>query len=190
MKATFHRRRLLHSNAAAAGAIVAPCVVPCSVLGKQGAVPPGERTTLAFLGPGNRGRGLMKVFVLRPEVETVAISDRPQRPLRYDPVKVEFPDDDEANRPLDTPKRAPWRIHSASAATIDRLLSPIRKQARGGKKRRTSAKRTSKQIPIRTFADWKEVEPGFLEIDFVAHCGGSMAGSFIHSLVATDVCSG
>ncbi|MHC4180183.1 MAG: Gfo/Idh/MocA family oxidoreductase, partial [Planctomycetota bacterium] len=76
MKATFHRRRFLHSTAAAAaGAIVAPCVVPCSVLGKQGAVPPGERITLAFLGPGNRGRGLMKVFVPRPEVETVAISD-------------------------------------------------------------------------------------------------------------------
>ena len=31
---------------------------------------------------------------------------------------------------------------------------------------------------------------GYLEIDFVAHCGGSLSGSFIHSLVATDVCSG
>ena len=82
------------------------------------------------------------------------------------------------------------RLLSGSAATIDRLLSPMRNQARGGKKRRASAKKASKQIPIRTFADWKEVRPGFLEIDFVAHCGGSMAGSFIHSLVATDVCSG
>ena len=43
--------------------------------------------------------------------QLIAISDRLNRPLRYDPVKVEFPDDDEANRLLDTPKRAPWRIH-------------------------------------------------------------------------------
>jgi hypothetical protein len=82
------------------------------------------------------------------------------------------------------------RLLAVSAATIDRLLSPVRRQARGGKRRRVSAKKASKQIPIRTFADWGEVKPGHLEVDFVAHCGDSMAGSFIHSLVATDVCSG
>ena len=38
-----------------------------------------------------------------------------------------------------------------------------------------------------TFADWNKPPPGFLEIDLVAHCGDSMGGSFIHSLVATDV---
>ena len=32
--------------------------------------------------------------------------------------------------------------------------------------------------------------PGFLEIDLVAHCGDNMGGSFIYSLVATDVCTG
>ena len=32
--------------------------------------------------------------------------------------------------------------------------------------------------------------PGFLEIDLVAHCGGTISGSFIHSLVATDICTG
>ena len=32
--------------------------------------------------------------------------------------------------------------------------------------------------------------PGLLEIDLVAHCGGPLSGSFIHSLVATDVCTG
>ena len=43
---------------------------------------------------------------------------------------------------------------------------------------------------IRTFADWKDPEPGFLEIDFVSHGGASMQGVFLWSLVATDVCSG
>ena len=81
------------------------------------------------------------------------------------------------------------RLLSASAATIDRLLRPIRSKARGPKKR-TSAKKVNKQIPIRTFADWNEPAPGYLEVDFVAHSGGSTAGELIHGFVATNVCSG
>ena len=46
------------------------------------------------------------------------------------------------------------------------------------------------RIPVRTFSDWKEPEPGYLEIDLVAHCGGTVTGSYISSLVVTDVCSG
>lgn len=43
---------------------------------------------------------------------------------------------------------------------------------------------------MRTFADWGDALPGSLEADLVAHCGGSMEGNFLWSLVATDVCSG
>ena len=43
---------------------------------------------------------------------------------------------------------------------------------------------------MRTFADWNQPPPGFLEIDLVAHCGDNMGGSFVYSLVATDVCTG
>ena len=46
------------------------------------------------------------------------------------------------------------------------------------------------QIPVRTYNDWNWSSPGFLEIDLVAHCGGTLSGSFIHSLVATDICTG
>jgi hypothetical protein len=42
--------------------------------------------------------------------ERIAVSDRLQRPLKYDPEHVEFPGDEEANRLLDCPKRAWWRI--------------------------------------------------------------------------------
>ena len=78
---------------------------------------------------------------------------------------------------------------AVSPATIDRLLAPIRGTA-GRRRKRKPATKSSRQIPIRTFADWKEPEPGFLEVDFVAHCGDSMQGTFLWSLVATDVCSG
>lgn len=80
-------------------------------------------------------------------------------------------------------------VLAASPATIDRLLTPVRTTASQRKKRKRATK-PSKQIPIRMFADWKDPEPGFLEIDFVSHGGASMQGVFLWSLVATDVCSG
>lgn len=76
-----------------------------------------------------------------------------------------------------------------SAATIDRLLKPICTRSQARRKQRKPSK-AGKQIPVRTFADWKHPEPGHLEIDVVVHCGGCMTGSCIHTLVATDVCSG
>lgn len=78
-----------------------------------------------------------------------------------------------------------------SAATIDRLLEPERTKAalrgRHGTKPGTLLKH---QIPVRTFADWNEMKPGFLEIDLVAHDGGSSHGEYCQILNATDVCTG
>jgi hypothetical protein len=45
-------------------------------------------------------------------------------------------------------------------------------------------------ITVRTFSDWNDPAPGSFEMDFVAHCGKSVAGSHLHSLVLTDVSSG
>lgn len=81
------------------------------------------------------------------------------------------------------------KLMSASAATIDRLLKPVRKET-VIRRRRRREKSASKQVPIKTFADWKDPEPGFFEMDFVVHGGGSMSGEYLHSLVVTDVCSG
>ena len=81
------------------------------------------------------------------------------------------------------------RVLSASHATIDRILAPIRGEAKARKKRRPASK-ASKRVAVKTFSDWKKTEPGFLEIDFVLHSGGSVAGSFIHTFTATDVDSG
>ena len=47
-----------------------------------------------------------------------------------------------------------------------------------------------RSIPIRTFGDWKNPEPGYMKADLVAHCGGSMAGSVVHTLVLTDIATG
>ncbi len=83
------------------------------------------------------------------------------------------------------------QILSLSPATADRLLQRARRadQPRGlaTTKPGTLLKR---QIPIRTFADWQDTAPGFLEIDVVAHCGTRVDGAFLATLVLTDVCTG
>ena len=81
------------------------------------------------------------------------------------------------------------RLLTASASTLDRLLKPIRSTA-GSRRRRGRRKPMGDRVPIRTYNDWNKPPPGYLEIDPVAHCGGPLSGSFIHSLVVTDVCTG
>ena len=81
------------------------------------------------------------------------------------------------------------RLLAASAATLDRPLKPVRSTVSGRRRRRRNLS-PGRKIPVRTFADWNRAPPGFLEIDLVAHCGDNMGGSFIFSLVATDVCTG
>ena len=80
---------------------------------------------------------------------------------------------------------------SIKSATIDRLLKPARRglvpKGRSTTKPGTLLKH---QIPIRTFTDWIEDKPGFLEVDLVAHCGDSARGEYINTLTMTDVCTG
>ena len=90
---------------------------------------------------------------------------------------------------LDEADRA--RVLAISAATIDRLLGDVRVAASGGRRRRAgfySAIR--REVPIRTFNDWKSPPPGFCEVDMVAHGGTSVAGSFIQTLTMVDVATG
>jgi hypothetical protein len=65
-------------------------------------------------------------------------------------------------------------VLAVSAATIDRVLGDVKVAASGGKRRRAgfySAIR--REVPIRTFNDWKSPPPGFCEVDMVAHGGTS-----------------
>jgi len=82
------------------------------------------------------------------------------------------------------------RLLGISTATVDRLLY----KKRHGKARPLTTTRRGRllkhQIPIRTFTDWDEDKVGFLEADSVAHCGTTMAGTFINSFVLTDIKTG
>jgi len=81
-------------------------------------------------------------------------------------------------------------LDTISAATIDRLLKPIRaKVERRGLSGTKPGTLLKKQIPIQTGV-WDVTQPGFMEADTVAHCGDSLAGNFVWSLTMTDLCTG
>jgi hypothetical protein len=78
-----------------------------------------------------------------------------------------------------------------SASTIDRILKPERKKYElKGRSLTKPGTLLKHQIPIRTFSEWNEQRPGFVEIDLVGHEGGNPRGDFIQTLNVTDVCTG
>src|SRR2546427_13246356 len=55
--ASFSRRHFLRSTTAIAAGLAAPAIVPASVLGRNGLIPPSERITMGFIGVGGQGSG-------------------------------------------------------------------------------------------------------------------------------------
>src|SRR4030042_20899 len=81
-------------------------------------------------------------------------------------------------------------IFTMSAATIDRILAPARKRtAIKGRSTTKPGTLLKHKIPIRTFADWNENRPGFLEVDLVAHTD-TARGDYINTLNMTDIATG
>lgn len=91
---------------------------------------------------------------------------------------------------LQLDERVRARLLAASASTIDRVLAEPRAAALGRRRARAVKPAVRRSVPVRTFADWKDPLPGFMEADLVAHGGETMAGSFVHSLVLTDIATG
>jgi hypothetical protein len=77
-----------------------------------------------------------------------------------------------------------------SAATIDRRLRPLRARAAGARRPGRKLNRVRKLVAVKTFADWEAAAPGWMEVDLVTHSGPRAVGSFVHTLVLTDVASG
>jgi hypothetical protein len=87
--------------------------------------------------------------------------------------------------------RTKAKLLRISAATVDRLLQPERRKQQLRRRSHTKPGTLLKhQIPIRTFAEWDEQQPGFVEIDLVAHDGGFALGDYCQTLDLTDVCTG
>ena len=76
-----------------------------------------------------------------------------------------------------------------SAGAIDRRLAAARAET-AGRRRRSRLDGVRGSVSVRTVGDWNDPAPGFVEADLVAHCGRTRAGSFVSTLVLTDIASG
>jgi len=77
-----------------------------------------------------------------------------------------------------------------SPSTIDRIRAMQREPGQRRKGFTKPGSLLKHQIPIRTFAEWDEATPGFVEMDLVDHSGGSNSGDFAYTLNVTDVRTG
>jgi len=141
-------------------------------------------------GNKRHGRPAMYQDVLQPLIAIWEASDRlcskRLQPFLPEMIRVLR---QHGEQQLDASKEA--QLCRISPSTIDRLLRPCRKL--GGRRGLTTTRPGSllkSSIPIRTFADWQENKPGFMEIDLVAHCGETTEGFYLNTLCAVDVASG
>ena len=69
------RRQFLERTALAGGVVAAPYIVPASVFGRNGGVPPSERIVLGGLGIGSRGTHVLQWMLREKDVQFVAVCD-------------------------------------------------------------------------------------------------------------------
>jgi hypothetical protein len=77
-----------------------------------------------------------------------------------------------------------------SSASIDRCLRPVRIKSPHGLSTTKPGSLLKNLIPVRTFTEWDEEQPGFMEIDLVAHCGNTTEGQYLNTLTCTDISTG
>ncbi|WP_441430091.1 hypothetical protein [Arthrobacter sp. 2RAF6] len=76
-------------------------------------------------------------------------------------------------------------------ATIDRRLKADRaKLDPRGRSHTKPGTLLKDSIPMRTWAEWDDARPGFVEIDLVGHEGGNSKGEFCFTLDITDIATG
>ncbi len=82
---------------------------------------------------------------------------------------------------------------AVSAATIDRTLREARGHTGGRPRRRAPPSAAIRRsVAVRTFDDWNDPPPGFMEADLVGHSGPTAKGSFVQTLTLTltDIATG
>lgn len=109
---------------------------------------------------------------------------------RLVPFLPELVDVLERHNHLNLPKAVRERLRSISHSSVDRLLRSERVRVRQSVTTTQPGSLFKHRIQVRTFADWDNVIPGFIEADLVAHCGGNTQGSFLNTLVMVDISTG
>lgn len=88
-------------------------------------------------------------------------------------------------------EEAEEKLCRISPSTIDRILRRWRRsEPRHGISTTKPGTLLKNAIPVRTFSEWDEKKPGFLEADLVAHCGDNVEGFYLTTLSTVDVATG
>lgn len=83
------------------------------------------------------------------------------------------------------------QLVAMAPATIDRRLAAARAaMTLKGRSHTKPGSLLKSQIPIRTWAQWDDAVPGFVEIDLVGHEGGDAVGEHAYTLTVTDIATG
>jgi hypothetical protein len=78
-----------------------------------------------------------------------------------------------------------------SASTIDRITRHWRQGKREhGLSLTKPGTHLKNAIPLKTFSEWENSRPGFIQTDLVAHCGDRAEGFYLNTLSAVDVATG
>jgi uncharacterized protein YuzB (UPF0349 family) len=79
------------------------------------------------------------------------------------------------------------KLLSMSIGTMKERISHFEKAAGGKGRNMTKPSDLKEVIPVRR-GPWQDPDPGFLEADTVAHCGGCAEGLFAYTTQLTDIC--
>jgi hypothetical protein len=82
------------------------------------------------------------------------------------------------------------QLKEISARTIDRVLGREKGVRDLRRNRNPNVQRLIYQkVPVKVAADWDTSEIGNVQVDFVAHCGRSTGGDYIHTISTVDIAS-
>lgn len=80
------------------------------------------------------------------------------------------------------------QLKQISASTIDRSLGREKRIRQLRRNRNPNVQRLIYQkVPVKVAADWDTTEIGNVQVDFVAHCGRSTGGDYMHTISAVDI---
>jgi len=82
-------------------------------------------------------------------------------------------------------------LQTMAASTMDRRLAADRAaMSLRGRSHTKPGSLLKDAIPIRTWAQWDDAVPGFVEVDLVGHEGGNAEGEHAYTLTVTDIATG
>lgn len=91
---------------------------------------------------------------------------------------------------LDVAPEVKTRLTQMSAATIDRALREVKVSGRSPRRQGVAGTALRRSVPVRTFSDWDDPAPGYIEADLVSHSGPVAKGSFAWTVTLTDIATG